>query len=168
MDTPSMYVACLASYNNGILHGRWITAAQPIDAIYDEIHEMLKESPIKGAEEWAFHDFEGFGDINLSEYEDLETIVTYVDFITEHGELGQALIADYGIEDAETMISDCYQGCYDSEVYFAWHLFEECYSHTMPDNLRFYFDCDAFARDLFVNDYCSVDVDGKTHVFLRY
>jgi antirestriction protein len=54
MDTPSIYVACLASYNNGILYGKWISADQTADAIYDEIHEMLNESPVKGDEEWAF------------------------------------------------------------------------------------------------------------------
>jgi antirestriction protein len=66
------------------------------------------------------------------------------------------------------MLTDCYQGCFDSEVDFAWQLFDECYAHQMPDNLIYYFDCEAFARDLFINDYCSVDVDGQTHVFSMY
>jgi len=35
-DTPRVYVACLASYNNGILHGEWIDAT---DA--DEIREEI-------------------------------------------------------------------------------------------------------------------------------
>ncbi|WP_447531297.1 antirestriction protein ArdA, partial [Legionella pneumophila] len=28
MDTPQIYVACLAAYNNGIVHGEWIDATQ--------------------------------------------------------------------------------------------------------------------------------------------
>ncbi len=55
MDTPSIYVACLASYNSGILHGKWILADQTVSAIYDEIHELLEESPIEDAEEYAIH-----------------------------------------------------------------------------------------------------------------
>jgi len=168
MDTPSIYVACLASYNSGFLHGKWISADQTVSAIYDEIKDMLEESPVEDAEEHAIHDYEGFGNTRLGEYEDLETVVKYAGFITEHGELGQALLSEYDIEDAENMMSDQYHGCYDSEVDFAWHLFEECYSHTLPDNLRYYFDCEAFARDLFINDYCSVDAEGKTFVFSRY
>ncbi|CZG68743.1 Antirestriction protein [Legionella pneumophila] len=28
MDTPQIYIACLASYNNGIFHGQWIDVTQ--------------------------------------------------------------------------------------------------------------------------------------------
>jgi len=58
-------------YNNGKLHGRWIDATQGESAIRDEIQEMLSESPEPNAEEWAIHDYEGFGQIRLSESEDI-------------------------------------------------------------------------------------------------
>jgi len=45
MDTPKIYVACLASYNNSILHGEWIDAAQSADEIKDEINKMLRGYP---------------------------------------------------------------------------------------------------------------------------
>ncbi|RWI96378.1 MAG: antirestriction protein ArdA [Mesorhizobium sp.] len=38
------YAACLASYNNGVLHGRWIDASDDVDAMQDEINGMLRES----------------------------------------------------------------------------------------------------------------------------
>lgn len=42
---PRIYVACLASYNNGVLHGRWIDlAGLDVDGVQDEIAEMLRES----------------------------------------------------------------------------------------------------------------------------
>ena len=44
-----IYVACLAAYNNGILHGCWIDAEQEPDEIRSGINEMLKASPIAGA-----------------------------------------------------------------------------------------------------------------------
>ena len=168
MDTPSIYVACLAAYNNGILHGKWISVDQSENGIYDEIHDMLEESPIEGAEEFALHDYEGFGDIKLSEYEDLKTIVKYAEFISEHGELGQALIADYGVDEANRMMEDGYQGSYDSEVDFAEHIIEECYSNAIPNSLICYFDFRAFARDLFIGEFCSVSAEGNIHVFSCY
>ncbi len=168
MDTPTIYVACLASYNNGVLHGRHIDANQSVGDIHDDIHDMLAESSIEVAEEYAIHDYEGFGSIRLSEYEDLETVVKYAEFIAEHGELGQELIADYGIDDAKTMLDEHYHGTYDSEVEFAWYVFEEYHSNPIPDSWICYFDCEAFARDLFINDFCSVEVNGKIHVFARY
>ena len=35
-DQPRIYVACLAAYNNGCLHGRWIDATTP-DEIRREV-----------------------------------------------------------------------------------------------------------------------------------
>ena len=32
--TPKIYVACLAAYNNGFLHGQWIDANQETEAIH--------------------------------------------------------------------------------------------------------------------------------------
>lgn len=59
-DTPRIYVACLASYNAGILHGRWIDATDA-EVIHEGIEDMLSESQEPIPEEWAIHDYEGFG-----------------------------------------------------------------------------------------------------------
>jgi antirestriction protein len=48
--TPRIYVACLAAYNNGELHGEWIDADQSADAIRKEINKMLATSPEPNAE----------------------------------------------------------------------------------------------------------------------
>jgi antirestriction protein len=55
-DTPRIYVACLAAYNNGYLHGRWIDANCDADNIRADIKSMLSQSPmakIEVCEEWA-------------------------------------------------------------------------------------------------------------------
>ena len=168
MDTPSIYVACLASYNNAILHGVWIDATQSEDDIMDEIWTMLDSSPESNAEEYAIHDYEGFGNIQIHEYESIYNIVEYASFIQEYGELGLALLCDYSVDDAQTMLEDYYQGCYDSEVDFARQLFDDCYAHQMPDSLICYFDFEAFTRDLFISDYCSIQYNGDTHIFINY
>lgn len=43
MTEPRIYVACLASYNNGVLHGRWIDLDDR-EEVEAEIAEMLRES----------------------------------------------------------------------------------------------------------------------------
>lgn len=168
MDTPKIYVACLASYNSGLLYGQWITVEQDVDDIYDQISTMLTESPMEHAEDWAIHDYEGFGKITLSEFEDLNTIVEYAKFIIEHEELGQALIAEYGLSEAQMMMEDHYHGAFSSEVDFAQFVLEEYHGNPIPDNWLSYFDYEAFARDLFIDGYCSVEVDGNVHVFSYY
>src|ERR1700744_4484157 len=104
MDTPKIYVACLASYNNGILHGKWVEAAQDVNDIFDEIQEILAKSPIENAEEFAIHDYDGFDNVSLSEHESIETVVELAFFITEHGELGSALLGDYAVEEAGRLL----------------------------------------------------------------
>lgn len=40
-----IYVACLASYNNGVLHGKWIDASSDVDEMQAEIDKVLLTSP---------------------------------------------------------------------------------------------------------------------------
>jgi hypothetical protein len=55
VDTPRIYLACLAAYNNGRLHGAWVDADQGADHIWNELRKMLRASPEPDAEEWAIH-----------------------------------------------------------------------------------------------------------------
>lgn len=164
-----IYVACLAAYNNGTLHGSWIDANQEADAICGEIRAMLAASPEPGAEEWAIHDYEGFFGLQLSEYEGVESVARIAEAIAEHGE-PWALYAvhtdtDYAFEHFE----EAYVGAYKDELDFATELFDDLYLSDIPENIRFYVDYDAFARDIFIGDYVSsVGHDHMVHVFDRH
>lgn len=50
-----IYVADLAAYNNGKLHGVWINATDDLDDIQKQVNKMLAESPEGFAEEYAIH-----------------------------------------------------------------------------------------------------------------
>ena len=54
-DGPAIYVACLASYNEGTLYGKWISLewCSDLDEIKNAINTILKDSPTPGAEEYA-------------------------------------------------------------------------------------------------------------------
>ena len=43
-----------------------------------------------------------------------------------------------------------------------------CYAHQLPGHLSYYIDYERFASDLFIYDYCSVTIDGHTHIFSNY
>ncbi|PHR92435.1 MAG: antirestriction protein [Robiginitomaculum sp.] len=162
-----IYVACLASYNNGTLYGAWINATQGIDGIWRDVSQMLFKSPAEYAEEWAIHDYEGFGSIHISEYEGFDTIVTYADFIEEHGDLGAKLISYFGnVDDACETISDHYAGEYDSLSDYAEQLTEE--TTQIPESLRFYIDYEKMARDLEINDLLTIQTGHSLHVFWRH
>lgn len=165
-DRPRIYVACLAAYNAGRLHGAWIDITEP-DDIRDRVSAMLKESPDAGAEEWAIHDYEGFAGAYLSEWESFETICTLADFISEHGALGAKLYTHFGndLDQARAQLDD-YAGQYESLGYFAEQLHDDI-GTDIPDALKFYIDWDALGQDMELSgDIVSFELrPGEIHIF---
>ena len=165
-DRPRIYVACLAAYNNGGLHGRWIDATTP-DEIRDEVRAMLAASPEPDAEEWAIHDYEGFEGANLSEYASFETVCELADFIVEHGELGGKVLSHFGDDLGEARAAyEDYAGEYQSAADFAEQLHEDT-GTEIPESLRYYIDWQALARDMALNGEIMVFKTGfdEVHVF---
>ena len=64
---PRFYVAYLAAYNSGNLHGAWMAAAQEPWSIYDDVKRCWRNPPVAGAEEWAIHDYEDFSGVGIEE-----------------------------------------------------------------------------------------------------
>jgi antirestriction protein len=90
MSECRIYVASLADYNAGRLHGEWIDVTDPT-TMRGEITAMLAASPTakeegRQAEEWAVHDYEGFDGVRLSETPDLETLCSISEGVDEHGD----------------------------------------------------------------------------------
>ncbi len=163
-----IYVACLAAYNNGILHGCWIDAEQEPDEIRSGITSMLKASPIAGAEEYAIHDYEGFEGASLSEYQGIESVAELAAFVAEHGELGGKLIEYFGdLDAAREAIEDHYAGEYKSLADFAQELTEQ--STEIPASLQYYIDWERMARDLEINDVLTIETGFEcVHIFWRH
>lgn len=150
-EQPRICVACLAAYNSGYLHGAWIDAAQEPWTIWDAVQEMLRAPPIAHAEEWAIHDYEGFGAARLEEYTGFERVSELALFITEHGEIGVALLEHFcgNLDEAREAIADRYHGSFASLADYMQELTEE--TTTVPHALRYYIDYQAMARDAEMN-----------------
>jgi len=162
-----IYVACLASHNNGILHGAWIDATQGEEGIWRDVSQILLKSPAGDAEEWAIHDYDGFGDVYVSEYTSFETVAKYADFIETHGEIGAKLLAyNNDIEYAREAIEDHYVGVYDRLEDYAEELTEE--TTQIPESLRYYIDYEKMARDLAINNVMTIEVGHSVHVFWKF
>ncbi len=164
-----IYVADLAAYNNGQLHGVWIDATQDMDAIWDDVKAMLKASPINDAEEYAIHDTEGFGNYPISEYEGLESVHQIACFIEEHNEIGAELLAEFGdLEQAENAIEHNYAGCYDSLADFAEELTGD--TTEIPQHLAHYIDYERMGRDMELSgDIFTIETGYKeVHVFWNH
>lgn len=167
-ETPRIYVACLASYNAGKLHGCWIDCeGKDADDIQEEVDNMLRASPISHAEEWAIHDYEGFAGIEIGEHESFADVAQHVEMLAAHGEEWAAYVRIVGEHYATgDGFEDAYQGTYSSEEAFAEELAEDTGMLSgVPESIRCYFDFKAFARDLFICDYNYDDETGA--VFLN-
>ena len=170
-DTPRIYVASLADYNSGILHGRWIDADQSADAIREAISEMLAESKEPMAEEWAIHAFENFGSYSLSESEDIDKVAEMACLIGEHGPLFAELVAHFAgdLDDAKRWMQDGYRGEWESLTHYAESLVDDCYSDVLkglPDFIRYRIDFEGIGRDMELGgDIFTIELDHKLHVF---
>ena len=159
-NTPRIYVTCLASY------GEWIDATDA-DTIWEAIANMLAKFRQPIAERWAIHNYENFGGLHLSEWEDLDKVAELGELIKEHGEAFAAYADNVGIYHAtEEDFQKAYCGQYDSELAYAKELFDECHLHWVPKYLQDYIDYNAFAHDVFMGDNYSITGEsGCLYVF---
>ena len=158
-----IYIACLAAYNNGMLHGAWIEPSADIKELQEQIDAMLKRSPMPNAEEWAAHDYDEFP--NMGEHPDLKDICGYVE-LADSSDLPQdclnAIIEnvcgdlDQARKDLERVIGefddfqDYADDCADEMIACAE-------SGSGSEFLARYFDYSQFARDL-RHDHTVLDV----------
>lgn len=162
-----IYVADLAAYNNGKLHGVWIDATQDLDDIQGQINAMLAQSPEGFAEEYAIHDYEGFGGCSVSEYQGIQSVHEIACFIEEYPDLAGELLSHFGgsIDDARKAIEENYSGCYKSLADYAEELTEDI--SQIPESLAYYIDYERMGRDMELSGdiYTIETAYDEVHVF---
>lgn len=164
---PRIYVACLAAYNGGRLHGAWIETEDDLEAVLEAVAAMLSASPEPGAEEYAIHDYEGFGGVQIGEFTPMAKVVEIAAFLRERGALGALVLAHFigDLDEARGALEDGYHGRFDSLADYVQALTEE--TTVIPEALRFYIDYEAMARDAEISGafFTIAAPDGQVHVF---
>ena len=175
---PRVYIASLADYNEGRLYGDWIDADQDENELERAIKEMLARSPIPGAEEWAIHDYEGFGPLRLDEFESLAAVARIAKGIGEHGPAFAAWAAHVGTDpEALDEFEDAYMGEWESAVAFAEEMLDDMghideIMRNVPEHLAPYVQIDyrGFVSDLVRNGELATleKPDGGIYVFRNW
>jgi antirestriction protein len=159
-DSPKIYVADLAAYNEGKLIGEWLDLTDYDDAddlmaaIYELMARFSEEQGVE-REEWAIHDYENIPSNLASEYmgrQDFEIIYDLINAADDRGvpyEVLAEAMAIKGEDDAER-VADNYYGEYDSFKDFAYNLVDETGVSNI-NNLDFYFDYESFGSDERIN-----------------
>lgn len=124
MTTPAIWIADLAAYNAGHLHGKWVKldADTTLDDLNRQVEAILKEGQRQYSretlgvhEEFAIHDYECFGPIRIGEYDSLETVLDHAHRIGEEPNKYAAWISARGESDAENFDPELVHGPYESE-----------------------------------------------------
>jgi antirestriction protein len=165
--SPAIYVASLADYNNGVLHGAWIDAAREAEAIQADIDAILASSREPNAEEWAIHDYEQFGRWRVHEYDSIEIVSRIARGIAEHGYAYSAWADVYDGEPASFDIDsfhEAYLGRYDSVTDYVEQMADDLgYTEELeklPAHLQAYtrIDYAAIAHDMHLSaEIATVD-----------
>ena len=130
-----IYVASLADYNNGTLHGVWIDVDNTtMEDVMETINEMLQNSPTEPetAEEWEIHDTEGIPPIIYKG--GLEKILEFAEYYEEYEDYEEAFYAwvDDGNDTIMEDFLDYYEGEFKSTKEFVYEWLD---SFGLVDNL---------------------------------
>lgn len=165
---PKIYVASLAAYNAGILHGTWIDATLGEDIVWEEIKEMLSTCPKRG-EEHAIHDFEDMGP-GMEEYTSIEEVCVRAKLIVKHGGAFLAYLDTYidtRHEEWEEDFENRFLGEHESKEAFAEERYWDTYGErSVPAELLYHINWTSYARDLFIDTYEAVDSRQGHNIFV--
>ena len=171
---PHIWIASLADYNNGRLHGAWVDAGLDPEELEQAAWRILATSPEPDAEEWAIHDYDGFGPLRLGENEALEDISAIAKGIARHGPAFAAWAEM--VWDGQPSLDHDLLDQFD-EHYMGHHATLAAWAEEMCDDLGFtleagghlpatlqpyvHIDYQALGRDMEIEgDVTSVEVEG--------
>lgn len=154
---PSIYCGTYGKYSSekGIC-GLWIDLTTFSN--YDDFITFCQAIHADEVEpELMFQDFEEFPREYYHESgfdeDDFNAVREYCELCDKYSPEAVDAFIDWGCEELEHF-EDCFVGEYDSEEDFAREIVDECYDlEKTLGNLAYYFDYEAYARDLFICDY---------------
>jgi antirestriction protein len=163
---PKLYVGTYGKYNSGSIEGEWLTLSDYTDKD-DFLEACAKLHSDESDPEFMYQDFEGFPRNLYSESGLSGELFKYVQAITDMSDEEREAFDDFMDNDSDNDVErfkEAYQGHYDSMTEFAEHLLDDIGDlQQIPERLRYYFDFEAYARDLELGgDYWISD---NGHVF---
>lgn len=155
-----IYLTNLGKYNEGELIGEWVElpcTEGELEAVKERIG--ISDEPDENGnyyEEYFITDYEtDISGLKVGEYDNLEELnelAETLDNLDKYDlEIVNAMISEgYSLEDAMDKKDDCmiYYNCNDMEDVAMEYAEETGLLDSIPENLRSYFDFEAFGRDM--------------------
>lgn len=160
-ESGRIWIGCLAAYNAGTLHGKWLPASD----IREGIAEVLRTSPIANAEEWFVADYDDFP--NLGEYPSIESVERMAEALDSASdrEAFTAFVASEGAQYATLEdFEERFRGRWSSLADFAEDFIEDCYGDCLkglPEFIHYRIDWKGIAYDFECGgDFSTIDAGG--------
>lgn len=151
---PAIYCGTYGKYNDGSIKGAWIDLTLVND--YNELMGICKELHNDEYDpEFMLQDWQSIPDRFISESGINAEYFEYRDTIAGMSEtMAEAFEAFVNDGHDADKFDDAYMGEFESEQDFAEHILDEFGTlDEIPQHLRYYFDYERYARDLFIGDY---------------
>ncbi|MDR2084945.1 MAG: antirestriction protein ArdA [Bacteroidales bacterium] len=165
LNEARIYVGTYAKYNNGSIFGKWFDLSDfsDKDDFMTACAELHKDETDP---EFMFQDWENIPDELIGEswlsdnFFEVKEAVENLNNDEQEAFLIWCTHCSHNLssKDINELISsfqDDYQGKFDDEEDYAYHIVEECYN--LPKFALDYFDYEKFGRDLFMCDYWFED-----------
>jgi antirestriction protein len=155
-DSPKIYVADLAAYNEGKLIGEWLdlsnydSGSEVMDAIQELLEKWSEEQGVE-REEYAIHDTEFIPSNLYSEYMGEDTFDKIIEIRKVAEDVGVPTevitqwMSDTGHDDP-TSASDAYYGRYTDEEDFAYQMVDDLGIESFIDFERYLYVSDTDKR----------------------
>jgi antirestriction protein len=145
---PRVYVGTYAKYNNGSIAGAWISLDEHGDA--DSFHAAARTLHKSESDpELMFQDAENIPDALYGESHLDDRIWEWLALDEYERDIVTAWLDHVGGDDSIDYIIDCHIGNADSWQDYVYDWVDALgILDSMPENLRSYFDYEAFGRDL--------------------
>ena len=155
-DSPALYCGTYGKYNSGNFNGMWVNVST-FDSYDDFINFCKAIHADEEDPEIMCQDGENIPDSLCSESmgeEEFNEILEYCELCDDYSVSAVDDFLELFRPDDLDMMSYSYVGVYDSKEEFAREMVNDCYDiEKMMGDLAYYFDYEAFARDLFISDY---------------
>ena len=150
----SVYVGTYQKYNNGSIGGAWVdlTKFSNEEEFLDHCKALHKDEEDP---ELMYQDFEEFPEAFYSESGLDSELWEWLNLDDDDKKMLEAFKECFGhsegsLEDAR----NAYFGQFENDEAMAWELLEGTGDlNEIPENLRFYFDIEKYARDLMISDF---------------
>ena len=155
-DSPALYCGTYGKYNSGNFNGMWVNAST-FDSYEDFLNFCKAIHADENDPELMYQDFANIPDSLYHESmgeEEFNNLLEYCELCDDYSVSAvDDFLELFSPEDLDRM-DDAYVGVYDSKEDFAIEIINDFYDlDKMMGSLAYYFDYDAYARDLFINKY---------------